>query len=680
MKRIFSISLLLFCVFVEAEKSQAQNSNRSGNQIIEAIAEMVLEESEEAVEFSDLLDRLEQIAQSPFNLNLIEREELEQLPFLNAVQINSLLEYLDLYGQIFSLNELVGIEGFNDEVVSFLAPFVYLGEVETHRSKAILSELNIRTMQTLEQSKGYQKIDGVEKYPGPRQKYYIRYKTSFYKMVDVGFTAENDAGEHFFTQSNKLGFDYYSGYVRYSGEKHLQSVVLGDFQARFGQGLIQWSGYGLRKSPEIARIRYLGQGILPYSSTDENGGMRGAAAQFKFNSFSIVSYVSSKKIDANISVSDEFGNPLEVSSIQNSGYHRTENEIADENALREHLVGLSVRYVRNRFSAGMNGTAMKYSVPLVPDDKPYNRFRFSGRSNVNGSFDFAYILNRTSLFGEAAISKSGGTGVVAGLEAQPSNEFSFTMLFRDYQRNFQSIKGCSFSESSTNTNERGIYGSFVFSPLPKSRISGCVDAYQSPWIKYTTCGPMRGVDTQFQFNYKPSKDVEVYLRLKNETNEEKTTHDEHTKYNTKQSIQRARVNASWQVSECVELRFRSEWSRFEKDGSIQNGSLVLADVSSKFLSNKLTLLFRLAKYNTDGYDARIYAYESDMPSMFSVPAYFGNGFRSYLRFGYALSSNLTFYGRFSLSLAEKGETFGSGDDFVDSNHKSDIRLQIRCRF
>ncbi len=56
---------------------------------------------------------------------------------------------------------------------------------------------------------------------------------------------EKDAGEEFFTGSNKQGFDYYSGHFYLKNiSQNVHSVALGDFQVYFGQGLTIWGGFG----------------------------------------------------------------------------------------------------------------------------------------------------------------------------------------------------------------------------------------------------------------------------------------------------------------------------------------------------------------------------------------------------------------------------------------------------
>ena len=50
------------------------------------------------------MELLEDLSINKINLNQITREQLEQLPFLSAQQVEGIMEYLDRYGPIRSLN------------------------------------------------------------------------------------------------------------------------------------------------------------------------------------------------------------------------------------------------------------------------------------------------------------------------------------------------------------------------------------------------------------------------------------------------------------------------------------------------------------------------------------------------------------------------------------------------
>ena len=93
--------------------------------VIDRIVEKSIENDDE-ISLDDTYEDLLRLAESPFNINTCTREELEQLFFLSPFQIESLLYYRYSFGTIYTLYELQLVEGFDDETVHFLLPFVYV--------------------------------------------------------------------------------------------------------------------------------------------------------------------------------------------------------------------------------------------------------------------------------------------------------------------------------------------------------------------------------------------------------------------------------------------------------------------------------------------------------------------------------------------------------------------------
>ena len=66
-------------------------------------------DDEAAVDQEAVFEVLCDLSAHPLNINTATREELSQMPFLSATQIEDLQEYVDRYGPVRSLNELAMI-------------------------------------------------------------------------------------------------------------------------------------------------------------------------------------------------------------------------------------------------------------------------------------------------------------------------------------------------------------------------------------------------------------------------------------------------------------------------------------------------------------------------------------------------------------------------------------------
>lgn len=672
-------TLLLLATLLISTIIWAQDRRQSSYDVIEQIIESYADDYSDDVDLTSVIEDLERIVESPININSTNRAELEQLHFLSSFKIEKLLNYQKKVGQIFSIYELYGVEGFSQEDIDNLAAFITFDAPEVEQKTYLKQELHLRYTQNIEEAEGFK---GEEPdYSGIKPALLMKYRAQKGEKFYVGFTAENDSGEDFFSGSNKSGFDYYSGYAGYHGNKILKKVYIGDYQAKIGQGLIQWSNYGIRKSTEANNIRQTGQGIKGYSSTDENSFLRGAAAAFEYENLELITYLSSHNVDANIADLDTIDNEvMDVSSIQTSGYHRTESEMYDEDALKVQHAGASLKYRFSNIAVGINGLYQNFDAPLVISDQLYNKFNFSGKDNYNLSTDFLLVQNRFNIFGEAAISKSGGKAIVTGLQASPANEISFSVLYRNYAKDFHSINGTSFAEGSKNSNEKGIYAGVTIYPVSHIKVSGYVDSYETYWMKFTTASPIKGTDYVMQTDYTPTRKLEFYLRLKAENNYEKESSVFPLKEDKLQQVNRARFQLTWKPSDIFNLRFRTEWAGYKKGEQAENGLLIFTDLVAN-PTPKISGTARVAWFNADGYDSRIYAYENDVPLYFYIPGFSGNGMRYYLNLKYEILPSLTLYLKAS-QIRYFGDiaAIGTGNSMYEGNHLTGIKAHLKFRF
>lgn len=673
--------LFVGCSLLFAFDSLAQEPGSDARIVIERLAESFTDEYGEEMDLTPLLEDLERYLEQPLNLNTCTRTELEELHFLNTFQIENLLTYRDKVDQIFTIHELQSLDGYTPELIATLEPFVVLLAPDTESPSYLKHELHYRFTEVLEKAEGFIPDDSGNKvYEGIRPAMLLKYRAEKGEKFRFGFTADHDPGEAFFKGSNPYGFDFYSAYFGYHGSKALRQVYLGDYQVKLGQGLIQWSNYGIRKSVDGTSIRQKGQGIRPGTSTDENRFMRGAAVGFELGKLELLAFYSNHKADANIITTDEEEKVTGVSSLQTSGYHRTEGELIDEDALRIQQTGAGLKYRFQRMSIGLNGLFEQYATPLTLSDQLYNRYNYSGQQNYNFSTDFLWVFNRFTYFGEAGISRSGGKALLAGMEAQPANEVAFSLLYRDYARDFHSINGTSFAESSKNSNERGLYTGLTVYPVARLKISAYLDQYESYWMKFTSFGPVRGTDLMLQADYRPGRSLNMYLRLKSESNAEKASLDAALKPDEKQVVSRVRYQLNWQANEWLQLRFRTEWNAYSKADSTEYGWLVFADVASQPFE-KFSATARFAWFSTAGYNSRIYAYENDVPQYFYIPALYNRGLRYYLNCSYQAFSKLSIYLKIAqLYYFDENQSIGSGNTALNDHKRTDFKLHLKYRF
>ena len=254
-------------------------------------------EAEEMSGWQEQYEFLSELAEHPFNINTITKEQLEQLPFLSDKIIENILYYIYKYGPMVSKKELLGIEGMDWQTRRFLEDFIYIGASDKEEDKVYWKnvlkynkqELLTRVDIPLYMKSGYadHSEEVLEKYPN--RKYYgnpvyhnLRYRFQYRNQLYMGLTAEKDAGEPFFCKYNKKGYDFYSAYFFLQDVKKLKSLAIGNYRVSFGYGLvINTGGFSFGKSGSLGTMNRFGRGIAKYTSTDENNYLQGIAATYK---------------------------------------------------------------------------------------------------------------------------------------------------------------------------------------------------------------------------------------------------------------------------------------------------------------------------------------------------------------------------------------------------------------
>jgi len=249
---LFAFCFLPFA-FLHAQNKPPVQLN-DGNDVQDVIENNAQQTESESFDYDAYIDELEYFKEHPINLNKAEASQLDDLPLLNAQQISSLLEYIAKNGKLISIFELQAVPGFDLVLINRLLPYVKVDNdvrEEHFTAKQLFGKgkfmLVTRYRQQLEKSAGYKHSDGTG-YLGKPFGLFARFRYNYGTKLSYGITAEKDAGEQFFKGSNKQGFDYYSGHIFVREIKVLKALALGDFKVRLGQGLIMWSGFGVRKT------------------------------------------------------------------------------------------------------------------------------------------------------------------------------------------------------------------------------------------------------------------------------------------------------------------------------------------------------------------------------------------------------------------------------------------------
>jgi hypothetical protein len=664
----------------------------------EAFIERLFPVQEEDLDYEEIYEALFQLYQDPIDLNKADTEELQATYLFSPLQLGNFLAYRAQFGSLISIYELQSIPDFDLPTIHRLLPFVSVDDQVT-RPKNFWQRLReeenayllVRHRRTWEKRKGFMaiattgKVEPTTPYLGDANEIYTRFRIHRVRDFSMGFTLEKDAGEQFKWDhsSSRYGFYFASFHLYRQNMGKWKTIALGDFQASFGQGLVFGAGYSLGKGAEtVPTIRRSSRGILPYSAALEFGFFRGLGLTRQFRQWQSTLIFSTAPRDGRMNSFDQKSENSTgfISSLLQTGLHRTPAELASKNQLKETNLGGNLAYFSGsgRWSAGINLLFTQFSTPWIRDQTIYNTFEFSGTTNQLGSIYASYNWKNFLFFGESASSGSGGTAAVLGLVSSLSKNLDFSLLWRKYDRDFHSFYSSGFSENTRPINEKGLYLGLQFNPSKIWKINAYFDTFQFPWLKFRVYAPSSGYEWLTRLTYHPRKNLTAHLQVREEK-KERNLPDSGLSPLPYLPVPIQKINAALsleaQPTKNLLLRSRVQWSQVNVERKKSHGLMVFQDI--QFGGQNWKLTGRMALFDTEDFDNRLYTFENNVLWTFAIPSFAGRGIRNYLLGQYRISPRFTAYLRYARTTYTDREEISSGLQAIQGNKQTETTFLIR---
>ena len=683
------VILFIVCITTINARLSAQVIPSSVRQQIEAFLE---DQEIEDIDIFELYEKLENYVNKPFDLNSEDFETLQELRLLSTIQLFELEQHINTYGSLIDVYELQSIPSFDRETIERIQPFVGVNDADRYQLplKDIIyqgkHELYLKWRRVLEDQKGYlPNEEGETNYLGDPNRLFLKYKYNYESRFRYGFTLEKDSGEEFFSGSNSKGFDFNSAYVYMKDySRFLKDIVVGDYTVSLGQGLIAHNAFGSGKSAWSTDIKRGGRVLKPYNSVSENRYFRGVATTVRpIEDIELSVFGSATKRDGGIDTFDFEDQALVITSINESGYHRTASEITREGVLSALSFGSCLKYKKDNYHLGLNFLSQSVNRTLTLD----------GTNVQNGSFDYSYRVRNLHFFGEAAhFFQTSSWANVHGLLIGLGKKAAMAMLYRNYSPFYGSLDPNGFGESSITQNEKGFYMGLELYPSNKIKVRMYGDLWKNPQPKFRVDRPSTGKEFLLRVDYTKKRRFNVYAQIRYERKDRNYSSAEQELFfpDTKitiirpSSLYRLRLHFANKLSKAVELRSRVEFSRFEH-ATKSNGIIVYQDVILRPIDAPFSLSARYAIFSIKDYDARIYTYENDILYEFFIPSFSnangnGNGTRFYVNLRANITRAITGEFRYAQTYFQNAETISSGNEEIQGDAKTELKAQLRFKF
>ena len=674
--------LVLFLLFASCLKAQTEEEQ------IQSL-EILIENAEQSGEVMEWTDPGILIEKQSIDLNDCNAFELGRLSFLTTAEIEAILEHKRIAGNYISPLELQTIDVLDFEKVKRILPWVKVDNSDFELKsifnyvKASEKETSGRFSSSRPLTKGYttHTEDSSLYYPGSPHQTQFRLKANYKKILFWGINAEKDAGEEFFSGSNRQGFDFYSAHAFIKSKGLIRKVALGDFKVAFGTGLTLGNGMGSGKSAMVLNVKRMGEGLSPYRSLNEANFLRGLGFTLSKNSWEYTLFGSLQKVDASLDdLKIEDKNLEVIRSLVSDGYHRSLNEQGKEKMVQRFFAGQHLSYQVKRLKIGGIYTFTRFDKPILKEDRVYNNKDYEGSYFHKTGLYMDLYLNNMNVFSEVSACSGNSLGGILGAFLSLRGNIDMVMVYRNYMPGFNSDQSNAFSESSGSNNEKGFYICFKLKYSKRLEISTYLDMYKLPWYSFLADGPKIGNDFLLELNYKINKHTIFYIRSRTKNS---TQNEEAIKINSLQIIERSnmRFNLETAVNPSLTLRARCELSSYMDFKKVkQKGFMFYADLTYKTTVIPISISARMSWFNTDDYETRIYTLEKDVMYSYAVTGFSGTGHKFYLLATSSLNKKIKLQFRYSLIKYYDRTLIGSGWSEVSSDKIHQINLLISYRF
>jgi hypothetical protein len=568
--------------------------------------EAVLEKSLGLEMDQDLFDRLNWLRDHPIDINTTDMDALLSVPGVSPAGVDAIGRHRRKHGPFKETFDLAGIEGVTGRTWELLRPFVTVSP----RRLALL-DYRGRTVVSLQNTR-----EDESAYLGSAAALYSRVILSPSTGWESGLVFLADRGE-------RVSDGFLSGYVQHESPGLVRRLILGDFVALAGLGLM-W-GQGLRRDASVAGT--VSGHLSPHRSSAEVGFVRGIGATLALpvarGEARLHVLASYTPCPATLDADGE------ITSLAAGGALNTTRTLERKNAAYLTSFGGRLEFLApGNLRLGLTAQRSWFD-HCIRADWPHE---IAGRDFGSIGVDAVASAGPARCALEYAVA-GGEIGMAASIEMNLGRRSATHILFRHCAPGFHSLfaLGGGFGDATRNTNE--VRWSLDASPSGDLDLQCDVVQYRKPWRSATEPFPVGGKEIAFEADLRPAKGFQVNLRGEERWNEHVMKAGDSLRPATSIATEphrRLQCTGSFARGGYLRLRGRIDLLRFlnPATGSEENGWMASGDVHWE-PARWLAISARMTVFACDSYESRLYAVESTVDGLSGSKLLTGTGRRWY---------------------------------------------------
>ncbi|MGH1365410.1 MAG: ComEA family DNA-binding protein [Calditrichia bacterium] len=595
-----------------------------------------------AVQAGDYFSRLQELSENPLDMNKASARQLRDIPFLNRKLISAILNYRRKTGEFQTVDELLRINGVSGELLEAMRAYL---QVEA-KPRALRLVYDQRLAATAHKTRAYVR-DLYGSRLAIRQRFLLQMEDRFKFILQT----EKDAGEPNWR-------DHVSGSAAIELRRLHSHVVLGDYYAWFAQGLISGGAYGKRLTagsghsaliPGMLRVRQK-------TGADEFAFLRGISWQVQpIEPLQLTTLVSVRKLDAVLSEDS-----LTVLRLVNTGFHRSESELARRNSQREKRLALAATLNLKAFSIGA----------LYQINQYFKKQQFTGLTSEggwSGSIAFSY---RTESWKQSVELARGirGRALMASVVTQSmgmrfgAGVFYYSPLFiSPHGRRFGA-----FGQSPANRFGVQLLQNLI---LPAAlRVSIHLEAGRpvQPEVAFPITSWAASAYAEQRF-----KRIVWKLRYS-----QRSSGNEELQRDRLPVRRRLRLDLEYQPNKRLRLSQRIDFSR----ALGKSYGIALQNDLRYRVTSFGNIQFRYTHFDVPDFDLRLYELETGLPGELETRLLNGFGYKWFALATVSPVDYLQVGLKYRVEYYPDEQTLGSGNDLIDGNARRFLRGYLRLKW
>ncbi len=527
--------------------------------LVIALPEDLIFRTEQDIDLELILTDLENLKMNPIDINQATVEELARVPYLSLNICIKIVEYRESRGAFRSLDDLLQISGIDRPLIDVLRPYLTVG---VKRIK--LENVAVRTRAST--------ILPVE---DRSVAYYTRSGLALdeYRLYAV---TEKDPFESAF-------FDHYAAGLLV--DEGIRKFALGKYNLDIGAGVVLSSIGSFFRGLDF-RIMMNERGVIPYTSTIENGGFFGAA-------FTDSLYLTYTLFYSNQSLDGRVDSMGFARSFDNSGQHVDSLSLSRKDRIDEEIFGYDFRYRTQNMLISNRTLFCNYDPAFATTDSLEN---FFGQDFYISGLEFRYFGGSFVMFSELARSWKNHVGGLFGFSTAFAS-LDFTLAGRYFPPAFYSPKGIEAVANHAGGTLDLRHHSRIFEAGLNISLDNKIDEDTTKYDIRLSLSKRLGI-----------LDARMNLRRRYRAEEND-------------------ISGSDILLRLSPVRFLFLDMRFEQRSvfqeTMENGLFAAVELGLDLENYDARV--RYGFFNTDSYAARVYAYEIDLPGIVNNRMLYGQG-------------------------------------------------------